>query len=190
MFFEVSFFHKNIAFGNGQIHSMFFIQNGVCHVKILLFVKQHIEKQWIGTLFSDASELVYAICDKLHFEWKIPNELASFSMADFDGFQRSRMLKVTTNYKHNGFATTYFLQIHFFDVFIMYLRLDLLFFGHAYFTSLNLGGLRAFWTKNVEWNGPFLTYDNWLCVCHHEFIKTERCFSFTFGTCAWKLCLH
>ena len=61
MFFEVSFFHKNIAFGNGQIHSMFFIQNGVCHVKILLFVKQHIEKQWIGTLFSDAFELVYAI---------------------------------------------------------------------------------------------------------------------------------
>ena len=39
--FEVSFFYKSIAFGNGQIHSMFFIQNGVCHVKIRLFVKRH-----------------------------------------------------------------------------------------------------------------------------------------------------
>ena len=81
-------------------------------------------------------------------------------MADFDGFQRSRMVKVTTNYKQNGFATTYFLQIHFFDVFIMYLRMDLLFFEHRYFQTFNFEGLQAFSLKNVEWNEWFLVRDN------------------------------
>ena len=99
MFFEVCFFNKNMVLENGQIHSMFFIQNGICYLNIERFFKQHIEKQRIGTLFLDAFELVYADCVKLHFEWRIPNELASFGMADFDEFQRSRFLRSRTNYK-------------------------------------------------------------------------------------------
>ena len=83
MFFEVCFFNKNMVLENGQIHSMFFIQNGVCYLNIERFFKQHIEKQRIGTLFLDAFELVYADCVKLHSEWKTSIELASFGMADF-----------------------------------------------------------------------------------------------------------
>ena len=64
------------------------------------------------------------------------------------------------------------------------------FFGYGYFKIFDFEGLRAFWMKNVEWSGWFLTCENWWCFCHHEFIKTERCFSFSSGTCAFKLRLY